>query len=463
MRETRKRGFVIKPEGLALIEKTRTEKGYNSREKLAEVAELSIDTVKRIFRGEKVQRDTIEAIAKALDLKPTDLVEHSEWYPSSSTVAQEKTAASEININWREVCHAMLKEQQDKQRLRRQATEMGFEVNVHVPLGLVERKQQQRRDGNVELSQLYQLDQEVISKTYQHDEFLTQVIGQRQARKNKNIAIVGEPGAGKTTFLGAIASFIQSNTEDLPICITLASLQGRTLEDYLLKTWLKEAMGLVNLEVVVTPEIENELIKQFRKGGVWLLLDGVDEMGADSPAQALATIQKQLTDWLGQARVVLTCRLNIWDASVNNTLTGFDTYRTQEFTHEQIDLFIQEWFACAGKPQRGEQLQTKLEEPGRERIRDLVKNPLRLALLCQTFYLDKLGDLPETKAALYERFTRYFYEWKQELHPRDLINQDELKNKLHQALGKLALAGINSKVRFRLKQSLAHQEMGEGL
>jgi HEAT repeat protein/energy-coupling factor transporter ATP-binding protein EcfA2/DNA-binding Xre family transcriptional regulator len=460
MRETRKRGFVIKPEGLALIEKTMKEKGYNSREKLAEAADyLSIDTVNRLFRGERTQRKTIEAIAEALDLKPTDLVEQNEWFPASPTAAQEKTAADEINIDWREVCHKMLKEQQDKQRLRRQATEMGFEVNVHVPLGLVERKHQQRRDGNVELSQLYQLDQEVIAKTYQHDEFLTQVIGQRQARKNNHIAIVGEPGAGKTTLLGAIASFIQSNTEDLPICITLASLQGRTLEDYLLKTWLSEAMGLVNPEVVVTPEIENELIKQFRKGEVWLLLDGVDEMGTDSPVQALTTIQKQLTDWLGQARVVLTCRLNVWDANVNNILTGFDTYRSQEFTHGQINQFIQEWFACAEKLQQAEHLQAKLKEPGRERIRDLVKQPLRLALLCQTFYLDKQGDLPETKAALYEKLICYFYEWKQSLYPEALINRDEL----HQALGKLALAGINSLVRFRLNQSLAYQEMGERL
>jgi energy-coupling factor transporter ATP-binding protein EcfA2/DNA-binding Xre family transcriptional regulator len=464
MSEKRKRGFLIEPEAIAVIEQKMAEKGYNSREKLAEAADyLSIDTVNRLFRGEKTQRKTIEAIAKALDLKPTDLIESSEWFPASSTAAQEKIATSEINIDWREVCHTMLKEQQDKQRLRRQATEMGFEVNVHVPLGLVERKQQQRRDGNVERNQLYPLDREVIAKTYQHDEFLTEVIGQRQARKNKHIAIVGEPGAGKTTLLGAIASFIQSNTEDLPICISLASLQGKTLEHYLLKTWLSEAMGLVNPEVVVTPEIENEVIKQFRKGGVWLLLDGVDEMGADSPVQALATIEKQVTDWFGQARVVLTCRLNVWDASVNNILTGFDTYRTQEFTHEQIDQFIQEWFSCAEDAQRGEQLQAKLKETGRERIRDLVKNPLRLALLCQIFYLDKSGDLPETKAAVYERFTRYFYEWKQELHPRDLINQDELKNELHQALGKLALAGINSKAKFRLKQSLAHQEMGEGL
>jgi energy-coupling factor transporter ATP-binding protein EcfA2 len=353
----------------------------------------------------------------------------------------------------------MLKRQQDTQRLRRQATEIGFEVNVHVPLGLVERKQQQRRSGDVELAQVYQLAQEVVAKTYKHNDFLTEVIGQGQAKKNKDIAIVGEPGAGKTTLLGTIASFIKSKTPHLPIFVSLASLQGRTIEDYLLKVWLPEAMGLFNPETVFTPAIEDELIKQFRKGGVWLLLDGVDEIGVDSPVLALATIQKQLTNWVGQARVVLTCRLNVWDVSVNNMLTGFDTYKTQEFTQEQADQFIQKWFAYAEKPQQGEQLQAKLKEQGRERIRDLVRHPLRLALLCQTFYLDKQGKLPETKAALYQRFNYYFYEWKQSLYPVDLTT----RNELHKALGKLALAGINSQSRFRLSQSLASQEMGERL
>lgn len=463
---SRKRGFFASEDGLKKLDERIRQKGY-TQETLAEVAKLnSPDQVKRLLNphwGRGIQKDAIKKIAEVLGLEPTEIVHSDEWYPHSRTSRAKQTVLEASDIDWRQVCRAMLEKQQESQRLRRKATEMGFEVNVHVPLGLVERKQQQRRDGNVDPNQPYQLDQDVIAKTYQHDEFLTEVIGQKQARKNKNIAIVGEPGAGKTTLLGAIACFIQSNTEDLPICITLASLQERTIKDYLLKTLLSEAMGLVNPEVVVTPEIENELIKQFRKGGVWLLLDGVDEMGADSPVQALATIQKQLTDWLGQTRVVLTCRVNVWDVSVNNILTGFDTYRTQEFTHKQIDRFIQDWFACAGKLDRGEQLQTKLKETGRERIRELVKHPLRLALLCQSFSVDKQGELPETKAALYQRFTRYFYEWKQNLHPKDLINQDELKGELHQALGKLALAGINSKARFRLRQSLARQEMGEQL
>jgi hypothetical protein len=79
---------------------------------------------------------------------------------------------------------------------------------------------------------------------------------------------------------------------------------------------------------------------------VWLLLDGVDEMAATSPVEALATIKEQLTDWLVEARVVLTCRLNVWDANVNTMLTGFETYRTLEFKPEQVEDFIRQWFAA---------------------------------------------------------------------------------------------------------------------
>ncbi|NMG20984.1 NACHT domain-containing protein [Brasilonema bromeliae] len=363
-------------------------------------------------------------------------------------------------IDWRKVCDAMLEHEQESQRERRKVTEMEYELNVHVPLGLVERKQQSRRgvDENCQLNEVYGVEKEAIAQIYQHDEFLQQVIEQTPTGKNKHVAIIGEPGAGKTTLLGAIASFIKSQTENFPIFISLASLEKRTLEEYLLNRWLPEAMRLSHPEIVVTsqiePQIQQQLIKRFQQGGVWLLLDGVDEMGFDSPVRALDTIQKQLTSWLTQARVVLTCRMNVWDASVNNPLSGFDTYRTQDFEPEQIDEFIQNWFADAKNPQRGEQLQAKLKETGRERIRELVKNPLRLALLCQIFYLDKQAELPKTKAGLYDRFRRYFYEWKH----KEVKNPEEL----HFYLGKLAVAGINSPARFRLRESLA-KEMDEKL
>jgi hypothetical protein len=83
-----------------------------------------------------------------------------------------------ISINWVELCHTTLQYQRQSQGLRHKATEKGFEVNVYVPLGLVERKEQPRRniDDNPEMAAVYQLEKEVISQIYEHDEFLQQVI-----------------------------------------------------------------------------------------------------------------------------------------------------------------------------------------------------------------------------------------------------------------------------------------------
>jgi hypothetical protein len=60
---------------------------------------------------------------------------------------------------------------------------MGFELNVYVPLGLVDRKHQPRRSSDFSLSPeqgsgFFQLDKEAIIKTYEDDEFLEQVIKQ---------------------------------------------------------------------------------------------------------------------------------------------------------------------------------------------------------------------------------------------------------------------------------------------
>jgi len=383
-------------------------------------------------------------------------------YPQWLTEQQSKVSSSSpVDIDWREVCGKVLARQREEQRLRRQATERGFELNVYVPLGLVERKQQQRRNGDVPLEEVYQLTEEVITKEYDNDKFLAEVI---EPGKSRRIAIIGEPGAGKTTLQEKIAVWIHDNNKGLPICIPLGGLQGKSLEDYLVQIWLKTALRFIEPDALgVEAQHIASLQKQFRESKVWLLLDGVDEMAATSPVEALATIKEQLTDWLAEARVVLTCRLNVWDANANNLLTGFETYRTLEFKPEQVEDFIRQWFACAKESQRGEELLRKLQETGKERIRELVRNPLRLSLLCQTSYvLPVYEPLPETKAALYERFTRYFYEWKQEQH-LDLTQQDELIDELHEALGKLALAGINSTARFRLGRKLARQEMGDRL
>jgi HEAT repeat protein len=190
----------------------------------------------------------------------------------------------------------------------------------------------------------------------------------------------------------------------------------------------------------------------------------VDEMPAPSPVQALAKIREELTGWVASARVVLTCRVNVWDAN-HNALQGFDTYRTLEFSYgdgnkpDQVKEFICQWFSNTDKPELGEALREKLDKERHQRIRDLVKNPLRLSLLCQSWYFHQ-GDLPKTKAALYEQFTQAFYEWKKEPHSTTLTQRKELNT----ALGLLAREAIDKeKSRFGIRRHFALDIMGEYL
>lgn len=384
------------------------------------------------------------------------------YLKQQNQVKAEASSHTFASPDWQTICGQMLNSQ--KQQLRQQVTQIGCEVDVYVPLGLVERKHQSRRRDNYSLppeqgSDFFQPTEEEIIQTYEHNEFLEKVIQQGKSKKSKGkrIAIIGEPGAGKTTTLEQIA--FSTETPGFPIWISLKSLGKKSLEQYLRENWLKDALKTSDFT-----QQQKDLEELFKTGEVLLILDGVDEMPASSPVDALVKIKEELTGWVADARVVLTCRVNVWEASVNS-LQGFDIYRTLEFSYgdgdkaDQVKQFICEWFIKAEKPELGEPLREKLDEDRHQRIRDLVKNPLHLSLLCQSWYF-KQGDLPETKAMLYEQFTRAFYEWKDEPFHTSVTE----RKKLNTALGLLAREAIDrEKSIFAIRESFAVDVMGEEL
>lgn len=135
-----------------------------------------------------------------------------------------------------------------------------------------------------------------------------------------------------------LADRLFAETEaDVAIWVSLADLQGKTIEEYLLQVWLKDAFSTAR----VTPEMEDALVELFNRGRVWLLLDGVDEMAADNPLGAIAS---QIRGWVAKAKVILTCRFNVWDAG-KNALEGFDVYRNLDFSEAQVSEFIRRWFS----------------------------------------------------------------------------------------------------------------------
>ncbi len=265
------------------------------------------------------------------------------------------------------------------------------------------------------------------------DRLLAQLVTNLEPNR---IGIIGEPGSGKTTCLQKLAAGLLDR-QLLPIWISLADLQGETLENYLLTDWLKLATRKLSIE----PQLQQDLALQFEQGRVWLLLDAVDEMTSGASI-SLSNLAKQLQGWMGNAHIILTCRSNVWDSG-NNALEDFTTYRNVSLSYgysqpqNRVRQFIHGWFN--ERPELSEHLISELSQPQYQRLRDAVKNPLRLALLCRYWWRTQ-GKLPSTKASLYQQFTDTIYQWKQDRFPTTLAQRQQLND----ALGQLAFRSIDS-------------------
>ncbi|MCC5663008.1 NACHT domain-containing protein [Nostoc sp. CHAB 5784] len=220
---------------------------------------------------------------------------------------------------------------------------------IYVPLALVQRTKPDKRNLGEHSpeagTRLYEPQYEKKQR-FEHEAFLTQILEQGKGKtKGKYIALIGEPGAGKTTLLQCIAFWVLEKNLGFPIWISLAEL-GRSgswtdLQSYLFNNWLKNAVPRTQMI-----QAKAELTTQIQQGRVWLLLDGVDEV-AVSGVQTLQTLAEKLTGWIAQSRVVLTCRLNVWQADYN-ALETFETYRLLDFDYpKQVHQFIDNFFAAS--------------------------------------------------------------------------------------------------------------------
>ncbi|WP_443029171.1 NACHT domain-containing protein [Spirulina sp. CS-785/01] len=228
---------------------------------------------------------------------------------------------------WRSIAELMLANQQALT-----ANPAFKRVDVYVPLALVERRPtQQRKPGqSLENPEEWGREAETITPIAE-DAFFNQVLRQGKSPKSqgRRIAVIGEPGSGKTTRLQAIADWILAENLGIPIWIELAQFTELTLVDYLEK-WLKSA------------GVEGAIASlQDHKEHLWLLMDGLDEMVARIERPQVSQL---LTGWVGLGRAMITCRVNVWEAD-QNAFSGFDVYRNLPFEVDQMETFIRRFFA----------------------------------------------------------------------------------------------------------------------
>jgi len=434
--ETRRRGYLATAEGVKKLKDAKSKKGYTDKyQQIADAANVGVESVRRLFNpdwGYRVGEIPVQAIAGVLELNPADIVE--DWYPPANASEVEESVLEETVIKLLQRCRKML-EQQKRLTTNRIMARNGVTLDldeVFVDLQIQEDKTHKSKNALV----------------FELKDFLENIVGNKQSptSQGKRLAILGEPGCGKTTLLLKTADWLLKNTEYVPIFISLAEVGKRSLDKYLLEDWLKRAEQEIES---ASSEWKQALGQLLKSGKVYLLLDGADEM---TKAGGLHTIINTLKGWADNLPVIFSCRANFWH---DNAVDRFDVYWTKKFEQKQIEEFVKKWFSH--NLETGNELIQELENTRRKVIKKTVKNPLLLALLCHYWQLKK-GDLPDTKADLYESFVEALYEWNKRKFP----TTSKQRKELNKALGNLALEALKSEEpKFRLRQGFLSKILGE--
>lgn len=243
---------------------------------------------------------------------------------------------------------------------------------------------------------------------------------EKQDSKDKSgnkFVIVGKPGSGKTTLLRFLTLLLASKNPKLKeLKIPLRIPIYLTLEDYADK--IKENSKIQLLQLVWESFHEKNIIlskhwllRQLEKGFCVIFLDGLDQV-ADIQARKIVRdwVQEQM-NFYSKNNFLITSRPHGY---FSNEFIGVEVLITKDFTLEQIDEFINNWYLVNEKhrslledttiPIRAKEGASKLigrltREEGKD-LRSLARNPLLLTMIVVVF--SSRENLPGKRVELYE-------------------------------------------------------------
>ncbi len=246
------------------------------------------------------------------------------------------------------------------------------------------------------------------------------------------LAVIGDPGAGKSTFLRRVVfeycrRRLGEKIEDdhkvmklpdeelLPMLIPVASLiehmqncQGRedtpTTADS--PRWLAHYAGTKCTEASLGMD-ETFFRQQLETGAAIVLLDGLDETPRTDQREAMARLLEAAARSYDKSHFVVTTRPAAYEGKV--VLSGFRQVQIDDLDDEAVETFLRKWCEALfpKDTNRSQHHMSELQHAlqSRPEIRRMARNPVMLTALAVIHWNEK--RLPEQRADLYESIIKW--------------------------------------------------------
>jgi formylglycine-generating enzyme required for sulfatase activity/energy-coupling factor transporter ATP-binding protein EcfA2 len=273
-------------------------------------------------------------------------------------------------------------------------------------------------------------------------------------QKERGLVLLGDPGAGKSTFLKALALLLAAGRGDelglagrVPFLVPIAGYaetlsKGSARLDHFIASDFKERVSDL--------DVGGLLASALAAGRALILLDGLDEVRERSLQQKVVARVQDFFSLHAQPgnKFVVTSRL-VGYREVRPTAQGLVEATLLDFEDEEIEVFLSKWLAvqertvlgntqaAAGSAERQRrELAEALER--NPTVRSLAANPLLLTILA---LMKRQGvTLPEQRAKLYDTYVRTLLEtWNTVRSLRDVPVVERSAADLLKVLAPLAL------------------------